>query len=161
VASVTHGPGTLNCMTALVEASKARCPLVLLTAETSAGRRNHLQSIDLAGVIAPTGAAFVHTRRPQDVTDELSRALSRAVTEQRPVELDVPVDFLHQEVDYTKSRRAPFAPRRQQPAPDDINMASARWPGASARSCSRALASSTRGPRLSSLCCRNYSARRS
>ena len=101
VATVTHGPGTTNAMTALTEAVRAGTPLVVLTSSTSASSPHHIQHIDLERLIAPTGAAFRRPAQAQDVPDELTRALAQARAEGRPVALDVPVDFLGVEIEDT------------------------------------------------------------
>ena len=46
IASVTHGPGLTNCLTALTEGARGRIPMVLLAGDTPLTARNHLQNID-------------------------------------------------------------------------------------------------------------------
>jgi thiamine pyrophosphate-dependent acetolactate synthase large subunit-like protein len=101
VATVTHGPGTTNTITALTEAVKSNTALVMLTSSTPSTSPHHLQNIDLQRLIEPTGAAFRKAQRAQDVPDELGRALAQARAESRPVALDIPVEFLDVEIEDT------------------------------------------------------------
>lgn len=109
VATVTHGPGTTNTLTALTEAVRAGTALVLLTSSTPSASPQHLQNIDLKRLIEPTGGGFRIPRRAQDVPDELGRALAQARAEARPVVLDIPVEFLDVEIEDTVAspREAP------------------------------------------------------
>lgn len=50
VATVTHGPGATNALTALTEAVRARIPLVLLTGDTPAANPTQGQNISLAKI---------------------------------------------------------------------------------------------------------------
>ncbi|MFF5253243.1 thiamine pyrophosphate-binding protein [Streptomyces leeuwenhoekii] len=112
VATVTHGPGTTNTLTALTEAVRANTALVLLTSSTPSDNPNHIQNIDLRGLIEPSGAAFRRPLRAQDVPDELAQALAQARSEARPVVLDIPVEFHDVEIEDTVAPRdeAPEAP---------------------------------------------------
>ncbi|SFU05673.1 Acetolactate synthase large subunit [Geodermatophilus amargosae] len=117
VATVTHGPGTTNTITALIEAVRSGTALVLLTSSTPSSSPHHLQKIDLQRLIEPTGAAFRRAARAQDVPDELERALGQARAESRPVALDVPVEFLDEEIEDTGA-----APQQAPPAaPADLD----------------------------------------
>ncbi|MEV8230317.1 thiamine pyrophosphate-binding protein [Streptomyces sp. NPDC079167] len=109
VATVTHGPGTTNTLTALTEAVRAGTPLVLMTSSTPSSTPNHIQNIDLARLAEPTGSAFRRPLRAQDVPDELGRALAQARSESRPVVLDIPVEFHGVEIEDTVAapREAP------------------------------------------------------
>ncbi|MFF9205382.1 thiamine pyrophosphate-binding protein [Streptomyces sp. NPDC014986] len=101
VATVTHGPGTTNTLTALTEAVRADTALVLLTSSTPSANPNHIQNIDLRRLIEPSGAAFRRPLRAQDVPDELAQALAQARAEARPVVLDIPVEFHDVEIEDT------------------------------------------------------------
>ncbi|MCP9977578.1 thiamine pyrophosphate-binding protein [Actinomadura madurae] len=56
-ASVTHGPGITNTVTALTEAARNRSQIVVLTGDTPPVR-TWTQMIDIGAVVAPTGAAM-------------------------------------------------------------------------------------------------------
>jgi thiamine pyrophosphate-dependent acetolactate synthase large subunit-like protein len=103
VATVTHGPGLTNAVTALTEAAKSRTPLLVVTGEIpSVG--DPRQDIDIAQVVAPTGAAVRRVRRPTATADELQRAWRQASLEQRPVVVNVPADFLRLDVPFEQPR---------------------------------------------------------
>ncbi|MGH3359180.1 MAG: thiamine pyrophosphate-binding protein [Nocardioidaceae bacterium] len=90
VASVTHGPGMTNALTALTEAVRARSPLLLLTGDT-ASTTDRLQRFDLRGAVALTGAEYVRVVGPDTVARQLSAAMSRVATSSTPAVVDVPV----------------------------------------------------------------------
>ena len=98
VASVTHGPGLTNTLTALTESVRNRSRLLLLTGETRAGWDVSPQVIDIAAVISPTGAGYERVHRPDTLAADIGRALRRIVVEKRPVVLNVPFDILGAEV---------------------------------------------------------------
>jgi acetolactate synthase I/II/III large subunit len=122
VASVTHGPGATNALTALTEAVRARTPLLLLTGDTES-RRNHLQALDLRGLATVAGADYYRVLRPEHVADDLDRAVRRALSTCRPVLFDVPVD-LHRLAAAEQPRLRPLTtPSGGAPAPDDLDRA--------------------------------------
>lgn len=100
VATVTHGPALSNCMTALIEAVRGHAPLVLFAGDTPADNPRHLQSIDQRELIKITGAGFVQLRTPATVGEDVARAFYRTQIEQRPIVLNMPVDFMWQQADY-------------------------------------------------------------
>jgi len=97
VASVTHGPGATNALTALTEAVRARTSLLLLTGDTQA-RADHLQRFDLRGLAALAGADYVRVGEPERATAQLARAAREAMTASRPVVFDLPVPLQRVEV---------------------------------------------------------------
>ena len=106
VATVTHGPALTNAVTALVESVRDRTPLLLLAGDTAVADKDNLQNIPQREVVLATGAGFEQVRAPHTLGDDMSVAVRRAIVEQRPVVLNVPVDFQWEEVDF-----APQAPR--------------------------------------------------
>jgi thiamine pyrophosphate-dependent acetolactate synthase large subunit-like protein len=84
VASVHQGPGVTNTLTSLTHAVRERAPVLLLAAEAARGRRVS-QSLDLAALAAAAGAGF-------EQGPDVARAAERAVREQRPVVLGLPID---------------------------------------------------------------------
>lgn len=98
VATVTHGPALTNCMTALTEAARAHIPLVILAGDTPVDNPRHLQSIDQRELAKATGAGFEQLRSPATVGKDVARAFYRAQVERRPVVLNMPVEFMLQEV---------------------------------------------------------------
>jgi thiamine pyrophosphate-dependent acetolactate synthase large subunit-like protein len=93
VASVTHGPGLTNTLTSLIEATRSRTPMVLLTGDTPA-RPDVAQRIDIAGFIAPTEAGYERAHSAETAERALDRAIARCRAQQRPVVLDLPADVL-------------------------------------------------------------------
>ena len=92
VATVHQGPGLTNAMTALTEAAKARTPLLLLAADTSAAAVRSNFRIDQAGLAVAVGAVPERIHTPGSVMDDLARAWRRASIERRAVVLNLPLD---------------------------------------------------------------------
>lgn len=98
VATVTHGPALTNCMTALTEAARGHIPLVILAGDTPVDNPRHLQSIDQRELVKSAGAGFEQLRSAQTVTMDVARAFYRAQVERRPIVLNMPADFMWEEV---------------------------------------------------------------
>jgi thiamine pyrophosphate-dependent acetolactate synthase large subunit-like protein len=133
VATVTHGPGLTNTATALVEAARNHTPLVLIAGDTSVTDREHLQDIDQRSFVAATGGLFERVRAPDTLVADLTTAVRLALVEQRPVVLDVPVDFQWRDVEGVVHRRTAVADQAVRPDPDRLDeavgiIASARRP---------------------------------
>jgi thiamine pyrophosphate-dependent acetolactate synthase large subunit-like protein len=133
VATVTHGPGLTNTVTALVEGVRGRTPLVLLAGDTAVHDAANLQNIDQRELVAVTGAGFVPVRTPESAVEDLALALRRAVLERRPVVLDLPADFQWAETPYAAVDRTPLPDSAPAPDPADLDravgvIASARRP---------------------------------
>lgn len=113
VATVTHGPGLTNSISALAEAVKARVPLVLLAGDTDVAARGHLQNVDQRELVEAVGAGFVQLRSPHTVAEDLALAFRIARLEYRPVVLNMPANFqweettLGESVEYVNT--TPFA----------------------------------------------------
>ncbi len=97
VATVTHGPGLTNCVTALTEAARAHMPIVLLAGDTAVGNPQNLQNIDQREVVKLTGSGFEQMRSPETAARDVANAFYRARLERRPIVLDMPADFMWQE----------------------------------------------------------------
>lgn len=100
VATVTHGPALTNCMTALTEGARGHIPMVLLAGDTPVANARHLQSTDQREVVKATGAGFEQLRSPDTVAMDVARAMYRAQVERRPIVLNMPSDFMWEEVTY-------------------------------------------------------------
>lgn len=100
LATVTHGPALTNCVTALAEGVRSNTPVVLLCGDTRAAERENLQNIDQRAVILSSGAGFEMLHAPETALEDLARAARRALTERRPIALNMPADLLWQELDY-------------------------------------------------------------
>ena len=93
VATVTHGPGLTNTMTALVEGVKSRTPLLLIAGDTPVADRDHLQNLDQHALVTSTGAGFEPVRSLATLAADVAHAVRRAQAERRPVVLNVPLNF--------------------------------------------------------------------
>jgi acetolactate synthase I/II/III large subunit len=100
VATVTHGPALTNCVTALTEGARGHIPMVLMAGDTPVSNPRHLQSIDQRELVKATGAGFEQVRAPGTAGMDVARAFYRAQVERRPIVLNMPADFMWQEVDH-------------------------------------------------------------
>ncbi|MEM6462008.1 MAG: thiamine pyrophosphate-binding protein [Pseudomonadota bacterium] len=112
VATVTHGPALTNCITALVEGTRGRSPIVLLAGDTPVGNPRHPQNLDQRELVKTTGAGFEQMRSPETVAEDVARAFYRAHSEQRPVVLNMPVDLMWQTTTHTVHVRDVFSETR-------------------------------------------------
>ncbi|MEO9340758.1 thiamine pyrophosphate-dependent enzyme [Mesorhizobium sp. SB112] len=93
VATVTHGPALANTAVALIEATKAGQPLLLIAGDTSPDDLNHLQKFDQKSFVAATGAGYVELTSPETASADLLRAIKMAVLERRPVVFNMRIDW--------------------------------------------------------------------
>jgi len=100
VATVTHGPGLTNAITALVEGTRNGTPMVLVAGDTATEDAQHIQKIDQAALIASTGAGFEPIRNVGTIAVDVATAFRRAHAERRPVVLNVPYEIEFEEVEY-------------------------------------------------------------
>lgn len=100
VATVTHGPALTNCITALTEGVRGHIPMVLLAGDTPVINPRHAQCIDQRELVKATGAGFEQVRAPETVGKDVARAFYRAQVERRPIVLNMPADFMWQEVEH-------------------------------------------------------------
>lgn len=92
-ATVTHGPGLTNTVTALTQAARRREPVVVLAGATNPNVPLGRQTIDQAALVAPTGAAFQPVTSAETAVDEVLAAVDRARAERRPVVVHLPVNL--------------------------------------------------------------------
>lgn len=92
VATVTHGPGLTNAMTALTEAAKGGIPLLVLCGDTAPGDLQHLQNIHQRDFALAAGAGFVELRGPETALADLDRAYRQALMHRRPVVFNMRAD---------------------------------------------------------------------
>lgn len=142
VATVTHGPALTNCVTALVEGARGNIPMVLLAGDTPVMTPQNLQNIDQREVVAVSGAGFEQIRASETAAYDVGHAFYRARVEKRPIVVNMPADFMWQEVAHVPKVFATFGAPVTVPAGDDLDaaigiIASARRPiilaGAGAR----------------------------
>jgi len=122
VASVTHGPGVTNTITALTEAVRAGSPVLLLTGDTPP-RRDFVQYIDLRAVTAVCGAEYRAVLAPEHLVDDIAKALRYVAITRVPMILDIKYDLLNREVDYAKSSFTSRPPGTALPDEDALDTA--------------------------------------
>ena len=111
VATVTHGPALTNCTTALVEAARSQLPVVLLAGDTAITAPHNPQNIAQRSVVDATGAGFEQMRSPASATADLARAFYRARVERRPIVLNMPADFMWEDVtNHAQVHAVPYSP---------------------------------------------------
>lgn len=111
VATVTHGPGLSNTLTALAEGVKGRIPLVLLSGDTAMEARDHFQKIPQRELVVATGAGFEQLRSAQTIGIDVATSFRRAQVERRPIVLNMPADIQWQDVAYERSAHKKFDKR--------------------------------------------------
>jgi acetolactate synthase I/II/III large subunit len=93
VASVTHGPGFTQTMTALVTAVHARVPLVVFVGETPIKSKWNNQLVEQAPFAAAAGVPYLAIHRPEAALETVYKAFDMARTERRPVVVAMPADL--------------------------------------------------------------------
>jgi acetolactate synthase-1/2/3 large subunit len=85
VATVTHGPGFTNCITALTEGVRGNTSMVLLCGDTPVLNPQNLQNIDQRELAKASGAGFEQMRAPETVCEDVAKAFYRASVEKKPL----------------------------------------------------------------------------
>jgi acetolactate synthase I/II/III large subunit len=93
VASVTHGPGFTQTMTALATAARGHIPLVVFAGETPTSAVWTLQHIDQAPLALGSGAKYIAIQSVNHALDRMREAFAIARAESMPVVLGVPTDL--------------------------------------------------------------------
>ena len=93
VATVTEGPGVTNALTALVEAVRARQPVLVIAGDTPTRMRRHNQDIDQPAVLTSLGIGVEKLRAPETFAEDLYRAAETALRERTAVVMSVPTDW--------------------------------------------------------------------
>ncbi|SDJ16940.1 thiamine pyrophosphate-binding protein [Lutimaribacter saemankumensis] len=123
VATVTHGPALTNCVTALAEGARGNIPMVLLAGDTPVMISQHLQSIDQRETVKAAGAGFEQMRAPETASYDFANAYYRARVERRPIVLNMPADFMWQEVVHEKKIFPVFSTPSYVPEGDGLDQA--------------------------------------
>lgn len=100
VATVTHGPGLTNTLTALVEGVRGRIPLLVIAGDTPISAHDHIQDIDHRSVAATAGAGFVQVRSAESAVADVASAVRQAWNDALPVVLNVPIDLDWADTEY-------------------------------------------------------------
>lgn len=122
-ATVTHGPALTNCVTALTEGARGHIPMVLLAGDTPVTAPQNLQNIDQREVVKVTGAGFEQMRAPGTAAQDVANAFYRARVEKRPIVLNMPADFMWDEVTHEKTVYPVFQTPAYVPEGDDLDQA--------------------------------------
>lgn len=123
VATVTHGPALTNCVTALAEGARGNIPMVLLAGDTPVMVPQHLQSIDQRETVKVAGAGFEQMRAPETAAQDVANAFYRARVERRPIVLNMPADFMWQEITHEKKIFPVFSTPSYVPEGDGLDQA--------------------------------------
>ena len=123
VATVTHGPALTNCTTALTEGARGHIPMVLLAGDTPVMTPQNLQNIDQRELVKVTGAGFEQIRGPETAAYDIAHAFYRARVEKRPIVVNMPSDFMWQEVEHEKVVFQAFDAPAYVPEGDDLDAA--------------------------------------
>ena len=123
VASVTHGPGLTNTITALVEGVKNETPMLVVAGATPVENAQHLQNLDQHALVTASGAGFQPVRNAETIAEDVSTAIRRAHSERRPIVLNVPLNIEWDEVEYVSRPPLNPSPVRLAPDPDQLDTA--------------------------------------
>jgi acetolactate synthase-1/2/3 large subunit len=132
VVTVTHGPGLTNTLTGLVEATKARSPILLIAGDTSPNDPEGPQNVEQRELVVPTGAGF-HDVSPESLAKNVAAAVRECVLDRKPVVLNVPVQYMWTDIEYE------FIPA-------DLSVASPAQPAAESLEDAAALLATARRP---------------
>jgi thiamine pyrophosphate-dependent acetolactate synthase large subunit-like protein len=128
VVTATSGPGTSQLATSMLNASRARTPLIAFCGETALGDESAVQYLDQRRFAAAIECGFVHVTKADTALEAAQRAFYIARSESRPVMLSAPIDVQQQESpddagDYVPSTRLLDQPRLL-PDPTRVRLAS-------------------------------------
>jgi len=120
IATVTHGPGVTNALTALTEAVRSRSSLVVLTG-TTPRQSHHKQWLDLRTAARLAGAAFRSLQTADDIAAGIALAMRDAEVIRRPVVVDISASLLDKDTDAVDVAARPWALSRIMPDPDHLD----------------------------------------
>src|SRR5215471_15056788 len=93
VASVTHGPGVTQIMTALTTAARGDIPLIVFAGEPPTTAAWTIQQIDQAPLVRACGVEYIQIQSVNHALDRVREAFCVAQHERRPVVLGVSDDL--------------------------------------------------------------------
>jgi acetolactate synthase I/II/III large subunit len=121
VASVTHGPGVTQIMTALTTAARGEIPLIVFASEAPTTAAWTIQQIDQAPLVRACGVEYIQIQSINHALDRVREAFCVAQYERRPVVLGVSDDLQRARIPkiprYVPS--STFIPRNSPCPPDD------------------------------------------
>ncbi|MHA1364731.1 MAG: thiamine pyrophosphate-binding protein [Candidatus Freyarchaeota archaeon] len=110
----TAGPGATNLATGVAEAYVASSPLIVLTGQVSTGEmyRGALQEIDTVPIFSPITKCSRRVLRADRIPGMLRDAFRIALSGRYgPVHLDLPRDFLKEEIEYQDLQPEQYRPK--------------------------------------------------
>src|SRR5215471_19520069 len=120
VASVTHGPGVTQIMTALTTAARGDIPLIVFASEAPTTAAWTIQQIDQAPLVRACGVEYIQIQSVNHALDRVREAFCVAQHERRPVVIGVSDDLqrvpLRDTPKYMPS--SAFIPRNPPSVPD-------------------------------------------
>src|SRR5215470_10231194 len=93
VASVTHGPGVTQIMTALTTAARGDIPLIVFASEAPTTAAWTIQQIDQAPLVRACGVEYIQIQSVNHALDRVREAFCLAQSERRPIVLGVSDDL--------------------------------------------------------------------
>lgn len=125
VASVTHGPGVTQIMTALTTAARGDVPLIVFASEAPTTATWTIQHIDQAPLVRACGVEYIQIQSVNHALDRVREAFCVAQYERRPVVIGVSDDLQRTRMGemptYVPSRA--FIPRHTPLSPDPASVA--------------------------------------
>src|ERR1700685_1218325 len=97
-ATVTHG-AVSNAVTALANCARGRLPVLVVAGDTPMADKHATQNLPHRELVLPTGAGFEQVGSAESVAEAVSEAVRRALTERRPILLNVPSEFMWLDVE--------------------------------------------------------------
>jgi acetolactate synthase-1/2/3 large subunit len=106
-ATVTHGPGLTNTVTALIEAQRGRVPLLIIAGDTPMSKHDHIQDVDQRAIVAAAGVHFHQVRSAASAVADIAEAVRLAWSESAPVVVNIPIEIEWDSVDYQRTVGTP------------------------------------------------------
>jgi thiamine pyrophosphate-dependent acetolactate synthase large subunit-like protein len=119
IATCHQGPGLTNALTGFTEAAKARTPVLLLAADTSAGAVRSNFRIDQAAAVRACGGVADRVHGADTAMADVARAWRTAAQQRRAVALMLPLDAQAAEATSTAPAEMPDVPAPA-PPPDVV-----------------------------------------
>lgn len=121
VCTVTLGPGVTNGLTAVVEASKARTSMLVITGDAPLVRSSDDQFVDQPLVFGSLDVPVMPVRSARTALDDIAGAVATATATLRPVVVPVRLDVLEQPCAVDLSTLRPFRRQAVGPRPEDVS----------------------------------------
>jgi thiamine pyrophosphate-dependent acetolactate synthase large subunit-like protein len=97
VCTVTQGPGVTNSLTALINARKARTPILFMMGDVASFQQGWPQDVDHSALLGAAGIPIVQLGNPATAFSDVLRAIRTARVHGTPVGLNMPTDVQERE----------------------------------------------------------------